>query len=159
MACMTSPGMMAHFIERVKADARAGKKFSAFAPDDGMPRCYCERCQKLANGFDGYGANDRDPLVEASISNEWFFFINAIMEEVNKEFPEHRIVTNGYANRDIPPELPELNRRQNLVVMFANICACTLHAYDNPNCWQMRRQGQMIRQWGQLCDKVWLYNY
>ena len=23
----------------------------------------------------------------------------------------------------------------------------------------MQRQGQMIRQWGTLCDKVWLYNY
>jgi len=68
-------------------------------------------------------------------------------------------VTNGYANRDIPPELPRFNERQNLVVMFANICACTLHAYDDPKCWQMRRQGQMIRQWGKLCDKVWLYNY
>jgi hypothetical protein len=146
-------------VARVKEDARAGKAFSAFAPDDGMPRCYCDRCQKLANGFDGYGANDRDPLAEASISNEWFHFVDAILDAVNQEFPEHKIVTNGYANRDIPPELPAFNRRRNLVVMFANICACTLHAYDDPKCWQMRRQGQMIRQWGQLCDKVWLYDY
>jgi hypothetical protein len=159
MACMTSPGMIAHFVERVKADARAGKRYSAFAPDDGMPRCDCANCQRIANGFDGYGANDRDPLAEASISNEWFHFISAILDEVNKEFPDHKIVTNGYANRDIPPELPAFNQRQNLVVMFANINACTLHAYDDPHCWQMRRQGQMLRQWCKLCDKVWIYNY
>jgi hypothetical protein len=159
MACMTSPGMIAHFVARVKADARAGKRYSAFAPDDGMPRCWCGRCQKFANGFDGYGANDRDPLVEASISNEWFHFVNAILDEVNREFPAHKIVSNGYANRDIPPELASFNPRQNLVVMFANICACTLHAYDDPRCWQMQRQGEMIRQWGRLCDKVWLYDY
>ncbi|HMC27784.1 MAG TPA: DUF4838 domain-containing protein [Verrucomicrobiae bacterium] len=159
MVCMTSTGMIGHFVARVKADAQAGKKFSAFAPDDGMPRCYCERCQKIANGFDGYGANDRDPLVEASISNEWFHFIDAVLDEVNKEFPEHKIATNGYANRDIPPEIPGFNRRHNLVVMFANICACTMHAYDDPHCWQMQRQGQMIQQWGRLCDKVWLYDY
>jgi len=159
MVCMTSTGMIGHFVARVKAEARAGKRYSAFAPDDGMPRCYCGRCQKLANGFDGYGANDRDPLVEASISNEWFHFVNAIMDEVNKEFPDYKIVTNGYANRDIPPELPGFNQHRNLVVMFANICACTLHAYDDPHCWQMRRQGQMLQQWGRLCDKVWLYNY
>jgi hypothetical protein len=159
MPCLTSTGMVAHFVARVKANARAGKTYSAFAPDDGMPRCYCQRCQKLANGFDGYGANDRDPLLEASISNEWFHFVNAILEAVNEEFPDHKIVTNGYANRDIPPELPVFNQRSNLVVMFANICACTLHAYDDPRCWQMQRQGQMLRQWGRLCDKVWLYNY
>ncbi|MGA2864106.1 MAG: DUF4838 domain-containing protein [Verrucomicrobiota bacterium] len=159
MACMTSTGMIACVAGRVKAEARAGKRYSAFAPDDGLPRCYCANCQKLANGFDGYGANDRDPLPEASISNEWFHFVNAILEEVNREFPDHWLVTNGYANRDIPPELGAFNRRGNLVVMFANICACTLHAYDDPGCWQMRRQGQMLRQWGRLCDKVWIYNY
>ena len=159
MPCLTSTGMVAHFVGRVKADARAGKRYSAFAPDDGMPRCYCERCQRLGNGFDGYGANDRDPLAEASISNEWFHFVNAILEAVNQEFPDYKIVTNGYANRDIPPELPVFNQRSNLVVMFANICACTLHAYDDPKCWQMHRQGQMLRQWGRLCDKVWIYNY
>ncbi len=159
MPCMTSTGMIAHFVARVKADARAGKRYSAFAPDDGMPRCYCANCQRLANGFDGYGANDRDPLPEASISNEWFHFVNAILDQANEEFPKHKLVTNGYANRDIPPELRDFNRRGNLVVMFANICACTLHAYDDPHCWQMRRQGQMLRQWGRLCDKVWIYNY
>jgi hypothetical protein len=159
MPCMTSTGMISHFVARVKADASTGKRYSAFAPDDGMPRCYCSNCQKLANGFDGYGSNDRDPLTEASISNEWFYFVNAILDQVNEEFPDHKIVTNGYANRDIPPELPGFNRRHNLVVMFANICACTLHAYDDPRCWQMRRQGQMLQQWGRLCNKVWIYNY
>jgi hypothetical protein len=159
MACMSSTGMIAYFVARVKAEARAGKRFSAFAPDDGMPRCFCSQCQKVANGFDGFGANERDPLAEASTSNEWFRFVDAILDEVNKEFPDHKISTNGYANRDIPPELPEFNRNHNLVVMFANIGACTLHAYDDPHCWQMRRQGEMLRQWGKLSDKVWLYNY
>jgi hypothetical protein len=159
MVCMTSTGMVSHFVARVKADARAGKRYSAFAPDDGTPRCYCGRCQKLANGFDGYGANDRDPLVEASISNEWFHFVDAVMNEVHQEFPAHKVVTNGYANRDIPPELATFNQHSNLVVMFANICACTLHSYDDPHCWQMRRQGQMLEQWAKLCDKVWIYNY
>ncbi len=159
MPCMTSTNMIAWFVERVKADARAGKRYSAFAPDDGMPRCFCGRCQKLANGFDGFGANDRDPAEEASISNEWFYFVNAILDGVNREFPDHKLVTNGYANRDIPPELPFFNQRHNLVVMFANINACTLHAYDNPRCWQMERQGQMLRRWCQLCDQVWVYDY
>ena len=54
-------------------------------------------------------------------------------------------MTNGYANRDIPPELPGFNARGNLVVMFANINACTLHAYDDPRCWQMRRQEALNR--------------
>lgn len=160
--CTTSEGMIRHFVDRIKAEARAGKPFSAFAPDDGLPRCWCDRCAKIGNSFDGYGSNSRDPVPESSASNEWFYFVNRILTEVNKEFPDHTISTNGYANRDIPPEVPPevlFNPKGNLTVMFANICACTIHAYDDPKCWQMQRQGQMIRQWCKLSDKVWMYNY
>src|SRR5574340_750360 len=45
--CTTSEGMIQHFVERIKADARAGKTISAFAPDDGLPRCWCPRCEKI----------------------------------------------------------------------------------------------------------------
>jgi hypothetical protein len=160
--CMTSEGMIKHFVERIKADAQMGKAVTAFAPVDGYPRCWCQNCARIGSYFDGFGANDRDPEPEYSISNEWFYFVNKILTEVNKEFPDHIIATNGYANRDIPPELPPeipFNPSGNLTIMFANICACTIHAYDDPKCWQMQRQGQMIRQWCKLSDKVWLYNY
>ena len=160
--CMTSEGMIKHFAESIKANARKGKAVTAFAPIDGNPRCWCKNCAKIGNNFDGFGANNRDPEPEYSISNEWFYFVNRILTEVNREFPDHIIATNGYANRDIPPEMPpeiQFNPSQNLTIMFANIAACTIHAYDDPKCWQMQRQGQMIRQWCKLSDKVWIYNY
>lgn len=160
--CMTSEGVIKHFVERIKEEARKGRAVTAFAPIDGNPRCWCENCAKIGNSFDGFGANNRDPEPEYSISNEWFYFVNRILTEVNKEFPDHIIATNGYANRDIPPEMPpeiQFNPSQNLTIMFANIAACTIHAYDDPKCWQMQRQGQMIRQWCRLSDKVWIYNY
>jgi len=55
--------------------------------------------------------------------------------------------------------LPFFNQGHNLVVKFANINACTLHAYDNPRCWEMESQGRMLRRWCQLCDQVWVYDY
>jgi hypothetical protein len=160
--CTTSEGMIQHFVDFIKARARAGNKISSFAPDDGMPRCWCENCAKIGNAFDGYGSNDRDPVPDSSASNEWFYFVNRILTQVNKEFPDHMIATNGYANRDVPPEMPPdvvFNPNKNLVIMFANICACTIHSFDDPKCWQMQRQAQMIKQWCKLSDKVWMYNY
>jgi len=159
MACMTSPGMIDHMVKMIKKRASEGKRVSAFAPVDFAPRCFCERCAKMSTNFDGCGANSRNPLPEASTSNEWFYFVNTIMNEVNKEYPEHLIATNGYYNRDIPPELTDLNKTNNLIVMFANIFACTIHSYDKPDCWQMKRQGQMVKRWCELSDKVWIYNY
>jgi len=159
MPCMTSPGMIDYLANKIKQRAANGAKVTAFAPADGVPRCYCDNCAKMSTGFDGFGANPRDPVPESSTSNEWLYFVNSIMDKVNAEYPDHLICTNGYANRDIPPELPGLNKSNNLVVMFANIGACTIHDYDNPHCWQMQRQGQMLKRWCELCDKVWIYNY
>lgn len=160
--CTTSEEMAERVAERVKAEARAGKTVSAFAPVDGNPRCWCARCAALGTGFDGFGANDRDPIPESSASNEWFWFVNRVLASVHREFPEHVIATNGYANRDFPPDLPpevDFNRFRTLTVMFANIGACTIHRYDDPKCWQMRRQAQMVRRWCELSDKVWIYDY
>lgn len=159
MPCMTNPDMIKHFIELIKKNAREGKRVSVIGADDGLPRCLCDNCKKLTSGFMGMAGNEPDPDYCASISQEWFTFIDTILDEVNKEFPEHTISTNGYANRDIPPELPHFNERKNLVIMFANIPACTIHSYTSPHCWEMRRQAQMLRRWCQLCDKVWIYSY
>ena len=147
--------------ETVKKEARAGKRSSAMAPQDGVPRCFCKLCSQMNSGQDvGYGASQGVPSFDLSISQEWFYFIDRLMDEVGKEFPNHLLATNGYSNRFIPPKVgPEFNRRKALVLMFADIGACTIHRYDDPKCWQMVQQGEYLKQWARLCDKVWIYNY
>ncbi len=163
MPCMTNPEVIQYVTERIKEEARQGARGWAFSAADGTPRCYCENCRKMSPGFDGFGANPRDPMPQASITTEWIYFANSILKEVNKEFPDFVIATNGYANRDIPPELPpelgDLGKSGNLVIMFANIWACTIHSYADEHCWQMQHHGEMVRRWCKLCDKVWRYGY
>ncbi len=127
-----------------------------FAPDDGYPRDYDPQTVKLNQGFVELGGRPGVPG-EVSTSEEWFRFVNAVTAEVRKEFPDAYIATNGYANRDIPPQGMELD--DHLVIMFAAIWSCTLHSYDNPHCWQKVRQGQMLKRWCELCDNVWIYGY
>jgi len=141
------PTILDSFVDRVKAEAKAGQRTSAMAPEDGAPYCQCELCQQASISIDG------------SSSQEWFHFVNKLLEEVNKEYPDHLIATNGYSNRVTPPEIPGFNKSKNLVLMFADIGACTIHGYDDPKCWQMRQQFDWLKRWTQLCDKVWIYNY
>jgi len=54
---------------------------------------------------------------------------------------------------------PTFNRHKNLTVMFADIVGCTIHRYDDPNCWQTREQNNMLKQWCTISDKVWVYGY
>ena len=64
-----------------------------FAPPDGHPQCFCERCQQAIPRFGGKGFG------EPSLSDSWFAFANAVAKEVYKEFPDRWLFTNGYANR------------------------------------------------------------
>lgn len=127
-----------------------------FAPDDGLPRDYSPGTVRLNAGFTSMGGRPGVPA-EMSTTEEWIRFVNAVTREVRKEFPEVYIATNGYANRDIPPQGVTLD--DHLVIMFAAIWSCTLHAYDHEHCWQKVRQGQMLRGWTAQCPNVWIYGY
>jgi hypothetical protein len=127
-----------------------------FAPDDGLPRDYNPDTLKLNTGFTCMGGRPGVPA-EASTSEEWIRFVNLVTQAVRQEMPDAYIATNGYANRDIPPQGITLD--DHLVIMFAAIWSCTLHGYDDEHCWQKVRQGQMLQRWTSMCPNVWIYGY
>jgi len=127
-----------------------------FAPDDGLPRDYSPETMALHRGFVDLLGRPGVPA-EESMTEEWFYFVNNVTREVRKEFPDVYIATNGYANRNLPPEGIELD--DHLIVMFAAIWSCTLHAYDDEHCWQKVRQGEMLKRWCEIGDNVWIYGY
>lgn len=157
------PRILDEVLKKVGEDVKAGRRVSSMAPEDGIPACDCDNCRKLSIRYtDGYMA-DRDaggPAPEYLTSQEWFFFVDKLLEATAEKYPGHIISTNGYANRVFPPEVsPTFNRHKNLTVMFADILGCTIHGYDNPKCWQMREQYNMLKQWCKISDKVWVYGY
>ncbi|MBI5094629.1 MAG: DUF4838 domain-containing protein [Candidatus Hydrogenedentes bacterium] len=127
-----------------------------FSPDDGLPRDFNPETMKRNQGFTELGQRQGVPT-EVSTSEEWFRFVNEVIAEVHKEFPKIYIVTNGYANRDFPPQGVKID--DHIVIMFAAIWSCTLHAYDDPHCWQKRLQGRMLERWLQKTPNVWVYGY
>lgn len=140
--------------ERFRADPKLGS--IGIAPDDGVPRDFNPETAKRNQGFTDLLGREGVPT-EMSVTEEWIQFVNAIAREVAKEFPDRIVTTNGYANRNTPPVGVKIE--PNISIMFAAIWSDTIHAYDNPRSWQMQRQGQFLRQWCELSDKVWLYNY
>lgn len=127
-----------------------------FAPDDGLPRDFNPETVKLNRGFVTLGGRPGVPG-EVSITDEWLTFVNRVTADVRREFPGVYIATNGYANRNNPPEGVPLD--DHTVIMFAAIWSCTLHAYDDDHCWQKVQQAQMLRRWCELCKNVWIYGY
>lgn len=155
---LTNPKAVEIAAEKMKALFRKDPSLNSggIAPDDGLPRDFNPETVKRNQGFTDLLGREGVPT-EMSTSEEWFDFINALTRAVKPEFPHHVITTNGYANRNTPPEGVTLD--PNISVMFAAIWSDTLHAYDDPKSWQAVRQGQMLRRWCELSDKVWIYGY
>lgn len=155
---LTNPEAVQIAADKMKDRFRADPKLGSIgiAPDDGLPRDFNPETVKRNQGFTDVLGRDGVPT-EASTTEEWIEFVNAVAREVGREFPDRVITTNGYANRNTPPLGVVIE--PNISIMFAAIWSDTIHAYDNSRSWQMQRQGQMLRQWCALSDKVWLYNY
>jgi hypothetical protein len=126
------------------------------APDDGLPMDTGAETMKTNQGFTDVVGRE-GTLSDLSVSEEWFTFLNKVAAEVVKEYPDIIISTNGYANRNRPPEGVALH--PNLAVMFAALWSDTLHAFDSPLSWQANVQGQMLKRWCDLNKRVFIYGY
>ena len=158
MPNLTNPDAVKAAAETVKEFFRANPRANsyAFAPDDGQPRDYSPETLKISRGFTVDGG--RPGVAEdASITEEWINFANNLTTEVRKDYPDVYLATNGYANRYYPPQGVKVD--DHLVIMYANIMACSRHSYDQPGCWIDARDAQMVKQWCKLSRNVWLYNY
>jgi len=162
MVNLTHPDVPRLVAEKIKAriakERQKDPHFNSvgFAPDDGLPMDFTKETMATNQGFADLCGREGVPT-ELSISEEWFRFVNRVTEEVVKDYPGVVITTNGYTNRTFPPEGVKLH--PNVGVMFAAIWCDLLHAYDDPKSWQAVLQGQMLRQWGRLCPRVFIYNY
>ena len=139
-----------HFRQRPNSHAYG------FALGDGADHDFSPQTMKINQGFKVVGW-PIDDVGGISVTEEWFTFVSNVAREVRKEFPDVYIGTNGYANREVPPQGVELD--DHLVVMYAPIWCCTMHAFDDEHCWQKMRQAQMLKRWCELSDNVWVYGY
>jgi hypothetical protein len=154
MLCMSEPDAVRIGAVTIKATFRedADMLTFGFAPPDGYPMCYCERCQEHFPGF--YGKGYGDP----SLSEVWFQFANKIAADVRRTFPERWVLTNGYANRVRPPESVK-PLSPNLGIQSAMLAACTFHPIGDARCWQRQAYKQVLDRWMDALDFVIVYDY
>ncbi|HOF89824.1 MAG TPA: DUF4838 domain-containing protein, partial [Armatimonadota bacterium] len=128
----------------------------SIAPDDGAPIDYTPETMQQNSGFTELAGRLNVPT-EVSISEEWFRFVNKVAEAVVKDYPNALILTNGYSNRNIPPEGVALH--PNVSIMYAAIWADAIHALNNPRSWQTNIKADIMQRWCQLCPRTYIYDY
>jgi hypothetical protein len=154
MLCLTEPEAVSISAETIKAAFRLDPSLVTFgfAPPDGHPQCYCDRCQESSPNFCGKGYG------EPSLSDVWFRFANAVALDVYKEFPDRWLLTNGYANRvRVPEGIDTLS--PNLGIQSAMLDSCTFHSIGDPKCWQRQLYKSVLDQWTEKLRCVFIYDY
>jgi len=158
MPNLTSEKSVQYGAERIKESFREHPDvYSAgLAGDDGLPVDYSPKTMERNLGLPCVGGRI-GVISELSITEEWMDWVQAVAKEVYKEFPDHFLIVNGYANRTDPPI--GVTPDPKIWIMFAAIWSDTMHAYDNPRSWQTLRQGKMIKQWASMYNNVYMYDY
>jgi hypothetical protein len=158
MPNLTGEKSVQYAAEKIKAFFRANPDITSYgiAPDDGIPVDFTPETMKRNLGMVDIGGRV-GVISELSTTEEWMEWVQKVAAEVYKEFPDHIITTNGYANRNVPPI--GITPDPKIFIMFAAIWSDTMHAYDNPRSWMTLRQADMIEQWAKMYDNVYMYNY
>lgn len=158
MPNLTSAKSVQYAAQVIKDAFRKNPERTSFGlgGDDGYPRDFSPDTVKRNLGLPDVGGRLGIPG-DMSTTEEWMEWIQAVAQEVYKEFPDRILTSNGYANRNVPPMgiVPD----PRIFIMFAAIWCDTMHAYDNPRSWMMQRQGQMLQRWSAMYKNVYMYNY
>jgi hypothetical protein len=158
MPNLTSEESVQYAAEKIKDYFRKNPTKQSFGlgADDGFPRDYSKETAAKNLNFPDQVGKFNDPGGN-SATEEWMSWVQKVAEEVYKEFPDHIITTNGYANRNTPAF--GVTPDPKIWIMFAAIWSDTYHALDHPKSWMTKRQFNMLKDWTSTYNNIYMYNY
>ena len=142
--CLSNPEVIQRFIERTKENFRKRPDAvgASLGPNDGRGWCECAKCEAMDSGRMDPFAQDRD-VIDRQIK-----MMNAVAEEVLKEFPGKKFGFYVYSNYQLPPVTVEPH--PSILPVFAPITYCRLHSMFNPKCPHRRAVRKMYEDWSKF---------
>ena len=144
--CLTNPDVLrvvtSNVLERIRRDP--GAKFYGVSQNDCGNRCQCPDCLAVEKE-------------EGSPAGPIIRFVNAIADEVGKEFPDALIETLAYSYSQRAPK--KTRPRRNVVP-----CLCSIHCDFASPIEQSPFEGSAafrrdIEAWGRLTDFLYVWDY
>ena len=144
--CLTNPDVLRIVTERVLANLRARPEMENVSVSQNDNTMYC-RCAECA-------AIDRR---EGGPSGSLIAFVNAVADEVAKEFPDVLVGTLAYAYTRQAPEA--VKPRPNVQIQLCSVECCMLHPIDDPDCPLNVEFCRDMAKWGKVSPNVSMWNY
>lgn len=142
--CLTNTEMRDEMVkvvlERLRADKGAG--FISISQNDWHGQCQCKACRAVEEE-------------EGSSSGPLIRFVNAVAEEVEKEFPEVLVETLAYQYTRTPPK--HVRPRRNVVVRLCSIeCSFIQPLAEGEQNEAFRRD---IEGWSKIAPQLFIWDY
>ena len=143
--CSTHPDVIAIVVKNVKESLKAkpfAEILSVSKSDGGNQTCQCERCKAL---------DDAEGTKMASL----LCLVNAVAEEIGKEYPEVTISTLAYQETS---KLPKTVRpRENVAI---RLCNDAVGAWKYPfTPIEETEVGKFVKEWSGMHDRVYIWDY
>lgn len=143
--CLTNPKT----LEVAKQTARSilsqnPKAIISITQNDNQNYCVCDKCRAV----------DEE---EGSQAGTMIRFVNAIAEELGKEFPDAVFDTFAYQyTRKAPLKVKPL---PNVTVRICSIECCFAHPLSDSKCKENAAFHQDILDWQEICNRIYVWDY
>ncbi len=143
--CLTNPDVVKivaeNAINELKKDPR---DYISVSQNDNCDYCTCEKCRAVFEE-------------EGSECGLMLRFVNAVAEEIEKEFPNVLVDTLAYQYTRAMPKITK--PRHNVAVRLCSIECCFRHPLNDPTCERNISFVKDIEDWNTVCDKLYIWDY
>ena len=142
--CLANADVLRIVTESVLAELNPDKRLVSVTQNDNDRYCRCPRCLAV---------NEREGTPMGSILT----FVNAVADEVGKEYPNALVGTLAYSySREAPKTIKP---RPNVLIQLSSAECCLIHPLPDPECRQNLRFYREMKAWGKICDRVSIWSY
>ena len=145
--CLTNPDVLRIVTDSVLDDLRKDPNLKniSVSQNDNDKYCHCSHCAAI---------DEREGTPMGSLLT----FVNAVADQVAKEFPDVMVGTLSYWYSRKPPKT--IKPRPNVQIQLCTIECCVLHPINDPKCEKNRQFCRDMVNWSKICNDIpiWSYN-
>lgn len=144
--CMTDPEVLDKVIRNVRLalDENPDINIVSVSQNDFDGHCQCPNCSKIEEE-------------EGSPAGPLLRFVNAVAENIAKDYPRVTVDTLAYKYTQKPPKITK--PRENVCIRLCSINCCFTHPLDNTDCPRSKKFYDDLVGWGKICNKIHIWDY
>ncbi len=143
--CLTNPEVLKIATEQVRKwiqESAPNKVIISISQNDCHNFCTCPKCEALTE----YEGSPSGPIIH---------FVNAIAEEICKEYPEQIIDTLAYQDSRKPPK--HVKPHPNVAVRLCSVECCFSHPLET--CPFNQKFVEDLLEWSEICQRLYIWDY